>query len=112
MSLGMSDDLWDNYYLLLSAGANINQVSDGATVAEFAAALGRFDKVLELLDRGYNGDLEDLGGLIESRYIPPEDQALLEARRRVELKLKQLGVHFPIRPGIERHPMLPVPSRP
>ncbi|WP_419321047.1 ankyrin repeat domain-containing protein [Caulobacter sp. ErkDOM-E] len=57
---------WENYYLLLEAGADINQRGVSFSIAEVAASLNQFDKVSELLDRGYVLRLENLRALIDS----------------------------------------------
>jgi hypothetical protein len=56
-TVGWAGKGWDNYYALLDAGADINCVYEGQTIALSAAALDRYDKVVELLDRGYHTDL-------------------------------------------------------
>lgn len=57
-SLGVDSGNWTNYELLLEGGADINRVYEEQTIAEFAAALRRYDKVVDLLRRGYTGRLE------------------------------------------------------
>ena len=101
MSHALDGGGWDNYYALLEAGADINRRHAGETIAEFAAAMGAFDKVEELLDRGYDTDLEDLGGMVQARAVYPPDPSAAEKAKVVEL-LKQRGVRFPVRPGVER----------
>ncbi len=60
--LGHNDGKWENYYALINAGADINRPSkpNGTGIAGFAATVGNIDKVAELLNRGYNFNLEAL----------------------------------------------------
>lgn len=58
--LGLAGKGWSNYDALLSAGADINRVHKGETIAEFAASLNQFDKVYQLLARGYSARLPRL----------------------------------------------------
>ena len=57
LSLGAHRDLWENYYMLLDAGADINinynLPTNPGTIAGIAAGVyGRYDKALELVKRG------------------------------------------------------------
>jgi ankyrin repeat protein len=105
MSRGVSHKDWDNYYALLNAGADINREYAGRTIVEFAASLRQFDKVEELLTRGYSGDMLKLGGLVQNG--PEVDATMFPAaaasRQRVIDLLRQRGVHFPVPSGIERN---------
>jgi ankyrin repeat protein len=104
-SMGLQDKGWDGYYALLAAGADINADGPGGTIAEFAAALNQYDKVAELLDRGYSHDLNALGRyvqLVERADMPPGQY---EAAVRVRAILEERGVRFPVPP-----PDAPAPS--
>lgn len=94
------DDRWDNYYILLDAGADINYADEtGWTIANIAGALGRFDKVAELLERGYRYDLPNLGRTVQTRHIDPESpQAAWQ--EKVKMMLEQKGVRFPVPPKV------------
>jgi uncharacterized protein len=103
LDLGLNGHGWDNYYALLKAGANINKADDvGNTIATTAAALGAFDKVVELLNRGYDYDLIGLGASVQARKIDasafPEKAT---ARDQVIKMLEARGVRFPIPPLIK-----------
>ena len=67
-----------------TTGADINLSADGGpTIARWASSLGRFDKVVELLDRGYRHDLPALARSVQSRNVPDKAkdmQAQLLAR--------------------------------
>jgi hypothetical protein len=96
MSMGINDGGWRNYYTLLDAGADINmEYGPGDTIAVFAADMAQYDKLAELLDRGYNRDLMWLGGSVQSRVIRPD---LEPKRARVRVMLEARGVKFPVPP--------------
>jgi ankyrin repeat protein len=94
LSLGAHEGKWENYYLLLNAGANINRANDvGATIADWAVTLGAMDKIEELLDRGYNYDLKRLARSISIRQVYNPDQAA--AKARIIERLRKMGVEVP-----------------
>lgn len=96
MSMGINDGGWKNYYALLEAGADINRVyKPYNTIAIFAATTAQYDKLAELLDRGYDRDLTYLGGAVQAIAI----RADLEPKRaRVKAMLEARGVKFPVPP--------------
>lgn len=98
LSLGIHGAGWDNYYALLNAGADINRADKvGRTIAIQAAALNQYDKVAELLERGYSYDLNDLGRIVQAGNIDPKHR-LAEWRIKVKAMLEQRGVQFPVPP--------------
>jgi ankyrin repeat protein len=88
---------WENFNLLIHSGANINFSPTGiSTVATVAAGLVQYDKVVELLDLGYNYRLDYLGLLIQT----PDEPSQEIFRRKAVTILKSRGVIFPVkRPG-------------
>lgn len=67
LTVGIRCGQWDSFHLLLEAGADVNKVMGRRnTIARMAAALNQYDKVLELLERGYSHDLESLESLVRS----------------------------------------------
>jgi len=62
--LGVDFEDFEQYYMLLDAGADINMFHGssllGGTIVDYAAGLGRHDKVHELLEKGYTGRLDEL----------------------------------------------------
>lgn len=95
ITLGTQTGYWKNYYLLLDAGADINQPGElHNTVAEFAVVLGQPAKIAELLDRGYSHDLTFLMGLVKNRVV---DDAHEADRLRVIEMLKARGIKEPPR---------------
>jgi ankyrin repeat protein len=100
LSLGIHGADWDNYYALLNLGADINRADAmGDTIAKAAAALGRFDKVAELLERGYRTDLPDLGRTVQIRRVDPKSEQA-EWQAKVKVMLEQKGVQFPVPPKV------------
>ena len=82
LSRGVNEESWETYYILLDAGADINQVYNGSeTIAETAIALGRPSKALELVRRGYRHDLERLALAartinVNEAEVPARDELL------------------------------------
>ncbi|HYD84126.1 MAG TPA: ankyrin repeat domain-containing protein [Opitutus sp.] len=107
-SVGREREAWLNWETLLDAGANPEATDGGReTVATFAATLNDFDKVIELLERGYSYDLTYLGfwlqldteipGMREPRFpIPPPSPESEASRQQAIAMLVQRGVRFPI----------------
>lgn len=100
LQLGWGGHGWNNYYALLQSGADINRAnSAGKTIAHQAVTLAEFEKVSELLDRGYDGDLVSLGRAVTVRDIDSASfPAAAAARSRLIRKLEQRGVTFPVLP--------------
>lgn len=95
-SMGIETGNWTSYEMLLDAGANVNRRYGGGTVAEFAATLNAWDKVAELLTRGYTRNLERIGGFAEHA-----DPAIMSDEQEhwcsvVRHELERRGVHFPV----------------
>lgn len=92
MTSGFQNDFWDNYYFVLESGADVNiryGPAPGITIAEKAVGLGLFDKALELIERGYNRDLDRLERFAQGRQID-EDSPQAGARRRLLERLADL----------------------
>lgn len=99
LSLGIHGAGWENYYALIEGGADINRADDmGETIATAAAAFGQFDKVAELLERGYSHDLTDLGRTLQARHVDLRVQ--VEWQLKVKATLERKGVHFPVPPNV------------
>lgn len=92
----LDDQDWTNYDLLLASGADIRRRYAGRTIAEFAAALNRWDKVAELLDRGYDRDLVQLGAYAEGADPALMSEEQLRWMAIVRSTLEDRGVRFPI----------------
>ena len=98
LAYGVQSGNWANYYTLLNGGGDINRARDGGeTVALDAVTEGQFDKTLELLQRGYNRDLECLGGAVQVRRANPGSQQA-EWKQNVISALAARGVNFPVPP--------------
>lgn len=102
LSLGMNGGGWENYTTLLNAGADINRSYAGFTIADSAAAWGRFDRVVELLGRGYHGDLNDLGAFVQNGSIDLKS-AQFEWQQKAKSMLEKRGVKFPVAAGMDRN---------
>lgn len=93
---------WGNYYALLDGGADINRVYGyGETIATLAALRNEYDKLIELLERGYTRDLDRIGAYVQPdprRRGEPRDPPDKSRDRLIEM-LKARGVHFPVRLG-------------
>ncbi|MBI3675694.1 MAG: hypothetical protein HY243_03660 [Proteobacteria bacterium] len=110
--LGAKVGDWRNYYFLLNSGADINREYGDETIALHAVIRGRFDKsayydkVLELLKRGYSHDLTDLASSMNISWICGTTVSLSveqqKAKDDVILVLKGRGVKFPVPPPVER----------
>ena len=82
---------WANYYALLRAGADINREYGHKTIANCAIDAGRFDKVAELLNDGYNLKLDELVRAVKARILVPPDPQIAWQQKVTEM-LKQRGV--------------------
>jgi ankyrin repeat protein len=94
------DGKWGNYYLLLDRGLDINHVYGrdlpdlwGTTIALHAAALGRFDKIIELIERGYNRDLGELAVAMHIHQTDPNAPAWGYKQKLIAI-LKERGVPY------------------
>jgi hypothetical protein len=101
LELGIHGIGWDNYYALLQK-ADINTADEmGYTITKDAAALGQFDKVFELLERGYQYDLTDLGYTVQTRQVDP-NHVQAQWQKKVRALLESKGVKFPVLPRNQR----------
>lgn len=96
-SLGLHELGWENYDALL-AKADINRADERSwTIATEAAAMGRFDKVAQLLERGYARDLPNLGRMVQLRVVDSKEDQAWQAKVRQMLEAR--GVRFPVPPA-------------
>jgi hypothetical protein len=65
-SMGQYYDRWENFELLLNSGVDVNAPTSkrGVGMASYAAGVGHPSKAVQLLERGYNYDLESLARAI------------------------------------------------
>ena len=86
ISAGLHGGDWRGYRTLLAKGADVNRsVENGPTPVEWAVSLGQFDRVPELIERGYDHDLPGLAYSIvhyqaAAAKRPARDQALAAVR--------------------------------
>jgi hypothetical protein len=99
--LGNNCKGWSNYDLLLASGSiDVNRAipRGGQTIAVVLAKDGQWDRVLDLLHRGYSHDLKDFGYLVwvlsSEEYSPRQTPFLAEVRQEL------------VRRGIEMQPLL------
>lgn len=90
------NQIWDCYYAVLNGGADINREYNSETIAEFAAHNRHFDKVAELLERGYNHNLNTLGSIVQKDHFLQLSSEQIPWRERVRAMLVERGVKFPI----------------
>jgi len=88
-AFGIEHEDMQNYQTLLKAGADINQEQEGRTIATFAAALARFEVVQDILDRGYDNNLQHLTDIVELGQVYSSEQA--EAKARLLKRLSNRG---------------------
>lgn len=96
LSRGINSGDWRHWELMLGK-ADLNRPYNklGRTIANDAAALGQFDRVVELLDRGYRYNLKSLARTLEVREVPAAHE---QWKRRAMQRLEELGVRFPVGP--------------
>jgi uncharacterized protein len=98
LDVGLLWGVWDNYNLLLASGVDINRENGGQTIAERAAMSLQYDKVADLLKRGYNQNLSKLGSY--SQHSAGDIDREQETWRLTVIELlKKKGVKFPVLPG-------------
>jgi hypothetical protein len=92
---GTLTDAWDNYYTLLNGGADINREYSGRTLASYVLFKGHYDKLAELLTRGYNHDLGGLGRQYQQlNQVPRRPNPQDFWRTKVKELLEDRGVKF------------------
>ena len=79
---------------MIKHGANLNYSNDvGESAATWAAALGHFDILAQLLDLGYSHDLQGLAAGVQGRKV---DSAEQPEKDRVIQMLRARGVQYPV----------------
>lgn len=91
---GMDGDGWENYYALLDAGVDIDAYNRG-TIAEIAADLNQYDRVNELLERGYSHDLKHLAMIVADANLGALGPAQTAARLKTIEILETRGITVP-----------------
>lgn len=90
--LAAAEGRMENVKLLLDAGADINAHDRfDATVANKATAMGKFQVVAYLLERGFNYDLLGLAKRVGIRHVPADSEAQRWKNKVIEM-LKVRGV--------------------
>ncbi len=90
--LGVYEDIWDNFYLLLNRGADINLVTPaGNTITEHAILFGRYCRVIEMLELGYTNDLLGLLSIAQARSDPASSENKKCKYELIELLEKRIA---------------------
>jgi uncharacterized protein len=113
-------DHYANYYVLLGAGANMNvRITYGYTLAEWFSLNDAWDKVAELLERGYNRRLDVLAWeLQQDEFLKSDPRETTEDGRRqiqwaekVRTMLEERGIKLPLREMPDRQSDLDTEDR-
>ncbi|CBL46592.1 Hypothetical protein HDN1F_30090 [gamma proteobacterium HdN1] len=89
---------WENFDLLLKHGADINGASYvHSTAAIYAAHMDAFDKVVMMLERGYNYRLIDLARSLSLTPVAPDTENYRWREKALRM-LEARGVPFPLPP--------------
>jgi len=94
LHMAVMDERQKAIELLVKYGVNVNVLRDGRTVAQKAAALGRFDLIAYFLEKGLNHNLQGLAVTVENRLVPPNSEEQRWKDKVIEM-LKERGVKFP-----------------
>jgi hypothetical protein len=96
MMIGHNRGDWRAWNLLLSAGLDYSRPRPFDTDLDALAMSGHYDKVWELLQRGYNGDLVVLARTITTAEERPSGARAAPDRDKVKAYLQAHGVSFPV----------------
>lgn len=72
--LGIRSENWENYYLLIKFGADINKIHNNWTMADWMLPFHRYDKLSELIDFGYCVRLDEVEKSLDSPDILEREQ--------------------------------------
>lgn len=101
LMIAMEQGRWQNFHLLLRQGADVNKADAvGNTAATYAAELSKFDVVAELLEHGYNYNLQDLARTVQGNHVPPKSDPYRD-KQRVLRMLEERGVKFPVKSPVK-----------
>lgn len=97
LSRGIEADDWRHWELLLEK-ADINRPMDkfGGTIATYAASFNQFERVVQLLEKGYSYRLRQLGRYVEVSEGRGEPFATWQ-KKAIQI-LNNRGVVFPVGP--------------
>lgn len=93
--LGVHENIWDNYSMLLSAGADINRVYNDETIVELAILFKRFDKVYDLIEKGYKIRLSNVASDLTAEKLVDLSQESLYWARKVIQQLCSRNIEIP-----------------
>jgi len=100
LNQGVGRGKWQSYYALLAKGIDINRVygpvdrdTPGTTIALHAVMMGRFDKVIELIERGYRANLGEIAIAMHIHHTDPKSPAWHQKQLLLTL-LEKRGVPY------------------
>ncbi|WP_296201596.1 ankyrin repeat domain-containing protein [Sphingorhabdus sp.] len=88
-----NDEDWDNYYFLIKSGANINSLYGTgprpSSIGGSMIGIGRYNKAVELVEMGYNVNLESMLEVARRRLVSDDEEPF---RQRLIKKLEYKGI--------------------
>jgi uncharacterized protein len=95
LMFAIEQDRMDNYRMLLNHGADINNVNElHNCIAVYAVAIGNFKLAHEILQSGYNAELEDFSRAVYIRQISIDSEQYTYKEQVIEI-LKAKGITYP-----------------
>lgn len=95
LMFAIEQDRMDNYRMLLNHGADINSVNELHNgIAVYAVAIGNFKLAHEILQSGYNAELEDFSRAVYIRQISIDSEQYTYKEQVIEI-LKAKGITYP-----------------
>lgn len=83
---GVDSGNWDAYDYILKQDIDINKEYQSLTIASIFVGYGRFNRIIQLLELGYDNDLEKLKRVVNSRYNAPDGE---DAKQKLLTKIDE-----------------------
>ena len=71
---GLETDNWENYDFVLTQDVDLNAMYESITIADKMVGYGRFSRLIELVEKGFDHDLPGLREMVETRVASPESE--------------------------------------